>query len=232
MNICKICDVLTPAKKDKQELIYNAAVELFKSHGPKKVSVDMIVKEAGVGKGTFYNYYKNKEDLYEQIFDFILSNGQKYMRMLVEKYPDPKERFMVDLINSLNFFCDRTSIIWNIMEGNPDYFIGKINEDYLEETHEKMLRILFSDSFDELFGGDRCILAFGKHIFMFYKHAQKMKPTFKSDEEFKDFMARLAKFMVEGIFNDWFKEISAVKYSDYEEQVKPFDGMFKFLKKY
>jgi len=32
----------------------------------------MIVKDAGVAKGTFYLYYKNKEALYETIMDDVL----------------------------------------------------------------------------------------------------------------------------------------------------------------
>jgi AcrR family transcriptional regulator len=32
----------------------------------------MIVKEAGVAKGTFYLYYKNKQELYEYIIFHIL----------------------------------------------------------------------------------------------------------------------------------------------------------------
>jgi AcrR family transcriptional regulator len=32
----------------------------------------MIVKEAQIAKGTFYIYYKNKEELYNQIIENIL----------------------------------------------------------------------------------------------------------------------------------------------------------------
>lgn len=37
--------------------------ELFSKHGLKKVSVEKITKEVGIAKGSFYKFYRNKEDL-------------------------------------------------------------------------------------------------------------------------------------------------------------------------
>jgi hypothetical protein len=45
-----------------------------------------------------------------------------YMDKLVETYPDPKERFVMDLLNSLDFFCEDTGIIGSLMNKNKDYF--------------------------------------------------------------------------------------------------------------
>lgn len=233
MNICKVCKVFTEAKKiSKQELIYNSALKLFKAHGPRKVSVDMIITEAGVGKWTFYNYYINKEDLYEQMLECICFHACEYVESLLVKYPDPKERFMVDLINSLEFFCDDKGIIRGLMENNPDYLIGKIDKDYLEEAHEKILKILFSDVYSKLFAGDRDLLSFAHSMFKFYKHAQNMKPTFDTEIEFKDFMVRLAYFMVEGIFSDHFQDIWSLQYLNYADQIHTFQWEFKLFKKY
>lgn len=233
MDTSKICHGLEACKKNsKQSLIYEAGIKLFNIYWPRKVSVDMIVSEAGVGKGTFYNHYKNKEELYENMFDDIMDFWSSYMTMLVEKYPDPKERFMVDLLNSFEFFCDEWGIIGWLMEGNPDYFIWKINEEYLEETHKGMLKLLFFDVFDDLFKGNDKLQTFTRDMFMFYKHAQKMRNIYNTHEEFRDFMTKLAYFMVEGIFSESFKGISNITYEWYKAHIKPFNGKFQKIKKF
>ena len=47
-----------------EEKILSAAQSLFFRFGFKKTSVDEIAAEAGVGKGTIYNYFANKEELF------------------------------------------------------------------------------------------------------------------------------------------------------------------------
>jgi TetR/AcrR family fatty acid metabolism transcriptional regulator len=51
-------------EKQKAELhqhIYTISLQLFRSRGYEGTSVDAIVKQAGIAKGTFFNYFKSKE---------------------------------------------------------------------------------------------------------------------------------------------------------------------------
>lgn len=50
-------------KKKKEFNLYNSAYELFKEKGINNTSIDEIVKRAGVAKGTFYLYFKDKYDV-------------------------------------------------------------------------------------------------------------------------------------------------------------------------
>lgn len=52
---------------DKKTKIFNAAFELFKKKGTENTSIQEIVDHAGVAKGTFYLYFKDKYDLQEQL---------------------------------------------------------------------------------------------------------------------------------------------------------------------
>ncbi len=47
-----------------QTKIFESAIKFFLRYGFKKTSVDEIAEDAGIGKGTIYNYFKNKEDLF------------------------------------------------------------------------------------------------------------------------------------------------------------------------
>ena len=50
-------------KKKKREALLNTAFELFTTQGIHKTTINNIVEAAGVAKGTFYLYFKDKYDL-------------------------------------------------------------------------------------------------------------------------------------------------------------------------
>lgn len=50
-------------KKRKKSALYNTAFELFTTKGLAKTTISDIVENAGVAKGTFYLYFKDKYDI-------------------------------------------------------------------------------------------------------------------------------------------------------------------------
>lgn len=50
-------------KKRKKEALYNTAFELFTTKGLAKTTISDIVAKAGVAKGTFYLYFRDKYDI-------------------------------------------------------------------------------------------------------------------------------------------------------------------------
>ena len=50
-------------KKQKREALLNTAFELFTSQGLNKTTINNIVEAAGVAKGTFYLYFRDKYDI-------------------------------------------------------------------------------------------------------------------------------------------------------------------------
>ena len=61
----------------KEEQIINAARELFKNYGFKKVSMDEIARKAGVTKRTVYKYFASKQDLLKFFINEELINMKK-----------------------------------------------------------------------------------------------------------------------------------------------------------
>lgn len=54
-------------KQIKLDNLFDAAERLFAQKGINNTVIDDIVKEAGVAKGTFYLYFKNKYDIIERL---------------------------------------------------------------------------------------------------------------------------------------------------------------------
>lgn len=49
---------------DKRQRILDLAIDEFAEHSYKTASISRIVKKAGIAKGSFYQYFEDKKDLY------------------------------------------------------------------------------------------------------------------------------------------------------------------------
>jgi AcrR family transcriptional regulator len=58
-------------KDEKRRAIALASVEVFGSKGFERTRMEDVAKKAGVGKGTLYEYFKNKEELMDGAFKVL-----------------------------------------------------------------------------------------------------------------------------------------------------------------
>ncbi|MCD6235103.1 MAG: hypothetical protein DRP86_07660 [Candidatus Neomarinimicrobiota bacterium] len=89
-----------PKDSSKKARIIKAAMDVFARDGLQKGTVDKIARQAGVAKGTVYEYFPSKESIFEGVlYEFFLSTS-KNMKKALEKESDPVQRFdnMVDLM--------------------------------------------------------------------------------------------------------------------------------------
>lgn len=54
-------------EQDKSTLILDAALKCFENFGYKSTTVEQITKVANMGKGTFYNFFSSKEEVFQTI---------------------------------------------------------------------------------------------------------------------------------------------------------------------
>lgn len=69
-------------KKKKEKMLFSAAYELFTTKGANNTAIDDIVKKAGVAKGTFYLYFKDKYDIIDRL---ILDKSAQLINEAVEE---------------------------------------------------------------------------------------------------------------------------------------------------
>jgi len=66
-------------KEQTRAKVVETARMLFNKHGFQKVTIDMVMTEAGLTRGGFYNHFKNKEELFnEAISSFLMGRGAKW----------------------------------------------------------------------------------------------------------------------------------------------------------
>jgi len=74
---------------DKKADIFNAGRELFYSNGFKDTNISDIAKLAGIGVGTFYNYYSSKEKLFLEVYIKENENHKKHLFESMNLKDDP-----------------------------------------------------------------------------------------------------------------------------------------------
>lgn len=91
-------------QQSKRINILDAAYELFIEKSVSNTSIDDVVKSAGIAKGTFYLYFKDKHDLMERI---IIRKGALILRYVLEELKKKKEECQMTFSDQMLFITDR-----------------------------------------------------------------------------------------------------------------------------
>jgi AcrR family transcriptional regulator len=79
--VYKKSDKTEVRKDEKRKLIFETAAKVFAEKGYHQTTVKDITEIAEISVGTFYLYFKNKEDLFEKLYDemeLIINNIKDY----------------------------------------------------------------------------------------------------------------------------------------------------------
>jgi AcrR family transcriptional regulator len=100
-------------KENKRIQILETALKVFARHGYDGSTIEMITKEAGIAKGLLYTYYKNKEELLEQLIVYGLKKAGAFLDQTTSGQLDNKEAFATSLRNMVQLF-QRDADFWRL----------------------------------------------------------------------------------------------------------------------
>ena len=100
-------------KKRKRESLLNTAFNMFTTKGFSKTSISEIVEKAGVAKGTFYLYFKDKYDIKNKLITHKSTQIFKTALEELEKYPelDFQDRIIFIINNIVNQLNEDKSLL-------------------------------------------------------------------------------------------------------------------------
>ncbi|WP_188695881.1 TetR/AcrR family transcriptional regulator [Pullulanibacillus camelliae] len=87
---------------DKRQRILEAAERSFGLFGYKATTMDQVAKLAGVAKGTIYTFFKNKEELFNEIIDGLITSMRKRAEMAIheeDSFFDNLHRALYDILD-------------------------------------------------------------------------------------------------------------------------------------
>jgi AcrR family transcriptional regulator len=80
-----------------RERLIAAAKSVMSETQVEAVSIDDIIQKAAVGKGSFYNHFKTKEELFYVTLDGIVADLTRQVRTVVRELDDPAEILSVGI---------------------------------------------------------------------------------------------------------------------------------------
>lgn len=136
--------------EERRKEILETAERLFLTKGYTKTTVNDILKEIGIAKGTFYHYFKSKEEVMDEIImriikedvakaKVIVSNPnipvlEKLSRVLMEQSPksgDIKDKMIEQFHQPNNAEMHQKSLVQSIIHLSP--VLTEILEQGIEE---------------------------------------------------------------------------------------------------
>ena len=131
---------------DKRETIMNAAIEEFAEYGLENASTNRIVKNSGIAKGSFYQYFEDKQDVFMHMLDLI---EQKELEFFKDQHPPDHNmdvfhyfRWMVK--KGMEFGLDNPRAIqaaWRVLLGEGLYY-GKNLAGYRQKTTQALTMMI------------------------------------------------------------------------------------------
>ncbi len=79
-------------KEEKRRNIALSCRELLLEQGINSLTISQIAKTAGVGKGTIYEYFENKEDIVFEIITTFIADHEKELLALVDRPITTREK--------------------------------------------------------------------------------------------------------------------------------------------
>lgn len=97
--------------EDKRQRIIACAIEEFAEHDFQSASISKIVRRSGIAKGSLYQYFTDKADLYHYLLDYA---AQVKAQVMANAVPQSGE---MDLFQTLRFLFKE---MFNFQHLHPD----------------------------------------------------------------------------------------------------------------
>ncbi len=133
--------------KDKRRKILKAAEAMVRDRRFHEVTMDAVAQAAGVGKGTIYRYFENKEALFAELADFGFDELYERIRMTPME-PSAFAKNLLGVCTSVSeFFTKRRTLIRIMNEAEEREFCMKTrirssSHAHRHRLHEELTRLL------------------------------------------------------------------------------------------
>jgi AcrR family transcriptional regulator len=127
---------------EKREVIINAAIDEFAEYGLENASTNRIVANSGISKGSFYQYFSDKQDVFDYLVTLL---GEEKQAFFQDKRPPEGNldtfgyyRWMIKTGMEFNSSNPRMVQAISRVLLNEGAYYGKKFEGYREQTTQSL----------------------------------------------------------------------------------------------
>ena len=169
-----------------KESLLNAAQDLISRQGVQKTTVDEIVEECHIAKGSFYAFYKTKELLFWDVILRWHSELEDMMFSRMQKITQITEENLSEFIYDAYMLCFDCGLGYVITNGDIDYLIRKLPSEvvdaHIANEDDRLIKLLMQLPQFESLDADLFSAAF-RGLFLMLPYKKEIGPRF--EEVFK-----------------------------------------------
>lgn len=132
--------------EEKRNVVISAAVDEFAEYGFEAASINRIVANSGISKGSFYQYFEDKRDVFMYLLSVLEREKMEYFK---GKHPPGNNmdtfqyfRWMIKAGMEFNSAYPRmTQAVSRVLLGEGLYY-GKLFGDYHQKTLDALRMII------------------------------------------------------------------------------------------
>ena len=104
--------------KERREQILEHAAFLFGKNGYHATSITNIIESAGIARGTFYLYFKNKRAVFEELLDaLVIQINSKIKTVEMDPgAPSPREQLVDNIVGVLELLTKNRALLSILLE--------------------------------------------------------------------------------------------------------------------
>jgi len=120
--------------EQRRNEILDAASKVFSKYGFAKTTIDQIANQADLGKGTVYQYFKSKNELFLSAGERGMDRLKDSVLTVIEKEKDPINRIEKAIRAYLSFFEQNSNMAAILMQ-EQSVFKKKVQKRYFEHYY-------------------------------------------------------------------------------------------------
>lgn len=172
---------------DRRSEIVKAASESFALYGYKNTTMDQVARLANVGKGTIYTFFKNKEELFNEIVITLIEEMQAAAKTAIEDELSFQEKVHQAVYKMLEYRREHQLIIKLFQEkrdlGTPavEVMMQKFEDTILSFIEEKVKLAIENGEIRECDPELTAYVIFKLYIALIFDWEKSREPLTKED---------------------------------------------------
>ena len=123
-------------RQDTKKRILETGAEIIHLKGFNHTGIQEILNAAGVPKGSFYNYFRNKEDFGLQVVDYFIEYFSGLARNILENSSVPPHERINQILNGFIDFFRTKEYTYGCPIGNLAQEMGDLSPAFREKLQE------------------------------------------------------------------------------------------------